>query len=239
MWSGSSTASSAWISRAAGTWGAPVSASRSRDSWPSCRAATSRSTPLPARAARSRCGCPPRRGASLAERAPRCRVVNRRGDPRLFREARNRATEDVELRRSSGLEVDQEAGLHAGRQAIDYAHHARDLPLGEADAAGARDGNDFLDGASQQAPPQRIGAQRPDGGAGEPARRRYACKKHELLPQLHLDPIGRPGVHPGVSERAGDPIDPIADPPVELADDDDLKGTAPFDHPWGNPNRAD
>src|SRR2546430_8048343 len=170
---------------------------------------------------------------------PRCCFVSRRGDPRLFREARNRATEDVELRRASGLEVDQEAGLHAGRQAIDYAHHARDLPLGEADTACARDGNDFLDRALQQSPPERIGAQRPDGGAGEPARRRYACKKHELLPQLHLDPIGRAGVHSGVPERPGDPLAPLAGRAVVLADDDDLKGTASLDDARPDANRAD
>src|SRR5437764_11405232 len=58
MWSGSSTASSASISRAAGTWGGAGSASRSRASLPSCRAARSRSRVPTGRAARSRCGCP-------------------------------------------------------------------------------------------------------------------------------------------------------------------------------------
>jgi len=101
----------------------------------------------------------------------------------------------------------------------------------EADPPWARDGNDFLDRALQQSPPERIGAQRPDGGAGEPARRRYACKKHELLPQLHLDPIGRAGVHPRVSERAAirSTRSLISRPSHPLADDDDLKGTAPLD----------
>src|SRR5436190_12052711 len=165
----------------------------------------------------------------VSERGRR-RVVDRRGDTRLFREAGNRSAENVELRRPAGLEVDQEAGLHRRRQAIDHAEHARDLLLGEADAACARHGNDFLDRALQQAPSQRSGAERPDGRAGEPARRGYACKKHELLPQLHLDPIGRAGVHPSVPERAGDPIDTIAGPPVRLADDDDLTGTATIDN---------
>src|SRR2546429_1587653 len=169
----------------------------------------------------------------------RRRVVDRRGYTGLFREAGNRPAENVELRRPAGLEVDQEARLHAGRQAIDHAEHARDLLLGEADAACARHGNDFLDCALQQAPSQRSGAQRPDGRAGEPARRGYACQKHELLPQLHLDPIGRAGVHPSVPERAGDPIDTIAGPPVGLADDDDLKGTAPLDHPGCDANGTD
>src|SRR2546429_8160510 len=70
----------------------------------------------------------------VSERGRR-RVVDRRSDTRLFREAGNRPAENVELRRPAGLEVDQEAGLHRRRQAIDHAEHARDLLLGEADAA--------------------------------------------------------------------------------------------------------
>src|SRR2546429_1575034 len=163
----------------------------------------------------------------VSERGRR-RVVDRRGYTGLFREAGNRPAENVELRRPAGLEVDQEARLHAGRQAIDHPYHTGDLAVGESDAACARHGHDFLDRALQQAPPQRIGAQRPDGGAGEPARRRYACKKDELLPQRDLNPIGGAGVRAGVPERAGDLIDAIAGPPVELAHDDDLQSTAPF-----------
>src|SRR5205814_9251371 len=125
----------------------------------------------------------------LSERGGR-RVVDRRGDTRLFREAGNCPAEDLEFRRAAGLEVDQEARLHAGRQAIDHAHHTGDLAVGESDAACARHGNDFLDGALQQAPSQRSDAQRPDGRAGKPARRGYASKKHELLPQRDLNPIG-------------------------------------------------
>src|SRR5204863_433957 len=95
------------------------------------------------------------------------------------------------------------------------------------------------EGARQQAPSQRSGAQRLDGRAGEPARRGYACKKYELLPQRDLNPIGGAGVRAGVPERAGDPIDAIAGPPVELAHDDDLKSTTPFDHSRRDAHRAD
>src|SRR6266480_4221140 len=70
MWSGSSTASSVSISRAAETWGEAGSASRSRACWPSCKAATSRWKARWARGARSRCGCRRRRPRSLRDAPP-------------------------------------------------------------------------------------------------------------------------------------------------------------------------
>src|SRR2546430_730994 len=44
----------------------------------------------------------------LGRAGPPRRVVDRRGDTGLFREAGNRPAENVELRRPAGLEVDQE-----------------------------------------------------------------------------------------------------------------------------------
>ena len=89
--------------------------------------------------------------------------MHRRFNAGLVSEAGNRAAQNAQFRRSTGLEVEQEAGLRAGRQSVDDTHDPRHLILGEGDPARACHGDDLADRAIEKAPPQRMGTERPHG----------------------------------------------------------------------------
>jgi len=136
------------------------------------------------------------------------RIVHRRGDTCFFREAGNRPAENVELRRPARLEVDQEAGLHPRRHAIDHAHHARDLRLGEAmpraratatTSSIARCNNRRPSGSARSGPTAERASPH---AAATPPRNTNFC----TAPPGSDRTLGRPLRRPGTPRRSARPV---------------------------------
>ena len=135
----------------------------------------------------------------------------------------------VELEPASLEQVLGERGAAGGRNGLGELHDLIDRVACQIDAGGARDGRDLLDDHPEQPPRGRRVADDADRLARHGGGSADRADQEVFLPERAANGLGELDRDLGARERVTQPLGPLADASVQLAEDDAARGVVP-DH---------